>query len=262
MGVLAVAVAAVFALSFSWQRVEVPAPAHAEWTVPAASRSFRESAVAFLASGEPVPAADQPTAAPERGAEPPRVVVATPDASAELADADWLGLPRCRRDLVLELVRRPQDADARILWRSVTFNPRDAWLSLPARAAVCAATVRSAAAIAALVDEQEAVSEQEFGAARERQQARLIDLSRMDGDVPLARLGLRPLFRVVDGRTFAVSRAQMPRTCELRQRLQEHGAELVDGLAAVFAAADLLTPAEQDAIVERARQVADEERTR
>jgi hypothetical protein len=73
----------------------------------------------------------------------------------------------------------------------------------------------------------------------------------LDADVPLARLGLRPLFRVVDGRTIAVSRAQMPRSCELRQRLQNHGAELVAGLAAVFAAADLLTLAEQDAIVER-----------
>jgi hypothetical protein len=185
-----------------------------------------------------------------------RVPAPQDEAGASLPDADWSSLPRSRKDLVRELVARPQAFAAASLWRSAAFNPRDVRLPVASQLAVRAVVAEYAARVRAAADECDACAAREFALAQAHGQAIAMDSTRFRGSSQLARLGPQPFFRFVGDAIFGVPGEHMPTTLRARFDLRRLGAGLVGRLADAFAAAGALADGEVDALRTRAASIA------
>jgi hypothetical protein len=162
-----------------------------------------------------------------------------------------------RRDVLLQLVSTPQQANAMHLLRSTTFNPRDLCLPPAYRRAVEAAIAETHSAVQDLAAELAATADREFAGLHVQGLARPVDIGRIEGILQLEKIGSDPVFRVIQGNTFGVSKTRMPETRRIEASLYDAGAALVARLAEVFAAAGAITREEREALAMRAQSAAD-----
>lgn len=187
-----------------------------------------------------------------------RGVVPSGQADPEGMDTAWARLPRVRLDFVRQALAGADAVEFELLLRSATFNPRDAVLPAAARHDIALVHAAARERARALASESAAARSREFEPARAAGRAVAIDFRRLDGDLLLAPLGKDPFFEVVEGVTYAVSREWMPRSEWCRDRLRADAVDFVEQVAAAFAKAGALTPAEQNALAARARQLCDD----
>lgn len=180
-----------------------------------------------------------------------RVSIPTVEPPAAI-DAEWLALPRSRRDAVPALLRAPQSASAVRLLRSTTCNPRDVLLADDTRRAVAATIAEAVESSEEFAAAWQKASDQELADLRARGLARAVPIDTLEGLLQMEQLGPEREFRTIDGVTYAVDRAGMPRSRALQETLEAEGSALVQRLTTLFAAAGALSAGEAQALSDRA----------
>ena len=160
-------------------------------------------------------------------------------------------------DLVIEIVLAPQHASIRHLLRSTTFNPRDQQLDRDQIELIASALTDVDPVIRQVVAEQTEAEEREFAELHSHGQTTAMSNDQLQMRRQLRAVGSDPVFRVIEDRTFGVSRARMPAASAAKARLHEAGAFLVARLATAFANAGTLTNEEAQVLPMRAIEESD-----
>ena len=162
-------------------------------------------------------------------------------------DPEWLELPRSQRDVVARALQTRR-CDPVQLYRSHAFNPRDRWLSPVQRAEIEVLTDLAHARIERIRQEMSIVQALEFAAAHVAGKTLPADITTLEGQANLRRIGAAPVFAEIHGESFAVALAELPRTSAADAALLAEAQASCMDLARVFAAHGALDQRELDAL--------------
>jgi hypothetical protein len=171
-------------------------------------------------------------------------------------DADWRNLPRSTKDFVLRILDSPQSVDARFLFRSVCFNPRDVYVSAGARAGIQDVIEAARSGLASMVEDLQATRDREFDTLHALGETVPVDLQTLEGQTALSRLGRDRIFVECDGRTYAARLSQLPATSRGVREVHTAASDLVVRIAESFHGAGTLSAPELEALAAKARRAA------